>query len=107
MHPFFYSPTILSTCIIGPYGLSVPLSLPGPAEGRLLQLNNSPCIMAPSEKQTLQVIYISATNSRWIHTSVCSGLYQEDVMAFEVFISYSHRDQKLRKELEKHLANLR
>ncbi len=28
-------------------------------------------------------------------------------MAFEVFISYSHRDQKLRKELEKHLSNLK
>ncbi len=28
-------------------------------------------------------------------------------MAFEVFISYSHQDQKLRKELEKHLSNLK
>ena len=28
-------------------------------------------------------------------------------MAFEVFISYSHRDQKLRKELDKHLSNLK
>jgi TIR domain/NB-ARC domain len=28
-------------------------------------------------------------------------------MAYEVFISYSHQDQALRKELEKHLSNLR
>src|SRR2546426_659916 len=28
-------------------------------------------------------------------------------MAFEVFISYSHQDQQLRQELEKHLANLK
>jgi hypothetical protein len=28
-------------------------------------------------------------------------------MAFEVFISYAHEDQALRKELEKHLATLR
>jgi hypothetical protein len=28
-------------------------------------------------------------------------------MAFEVFISYSHRDRELRNELEKHLSNLR
>jgi tetratricopeptide (TPR) repeat protein len=32
---------------------------------------------------------------------------QEDVMAYEVFISYSHRDKKLRNELEKHLSNLK
>jgi tetratricopeptide (TPR) repeat protein len=38
---------------------------------------------------------------------VYSGLYQEDVMAFEVFISYSHQDQALRTELEKHLSNLK
>jgi hypothetical protein len=35
------------------------------------------------------------------------GLTQEEVMAFEVFISYSHQDQALRKELEKHLSNLK
>src|SRR5690348_15228223 len=28
-------------------------------------------------------------------------------MAFEVFISYSHQDQALRTELEKHLSNLK
>ncbi len=28
-------------------------------------------------------------------------------MAIEVFISYSHRDQTLRDELEKHLSNLK
>jgi hypothetical protein len=32
---------------------------------------------------------------------------QEDVMAYEVFISYSHQDQALRKELDTHLANLK
>jgi tetratricopeptide (TPR) repeat protein len=35
------------------------------------------------------------------------GFTQEDVMALEVFISYSHRDKKLRNELEKHLSNLK
>jgi tetratricopeptide (TPR) repeat protein len=33
-------------------------------------------------------------------------IIQEDVMAYEVFISYSHQDQALCKELEKHLSNL-
>lgn len=28
-------------------------------------------------------------------------------MAYEVFISYSHRDKELRNELEKHLSNLK
>jgi hypothetical protein len=28
-------------------------------------------------------------------------------MAFEVFISYSHQDQVLRTELDKHLSNLK
>jgi hypothetical protein len=32
---------------------------------------------------------------------------QEDVMAYEVFISYSHRDKELRNELDKHLSNLK
>jgi tetratricopeptide (TPR) repeat protein len=32
---------------------------------------------------------------------------QEDVMTYEVFISYSHRDKELRNELEKHLSNLK
>jgi tetratricopeptide (TPR) repeat protein len=32
---------------------------------------------------------------------------QEDAMAIEVFISYSHQDQSLRTELEKHLSNLK
>jgi len=32
---------------------------------------------------------------------------QEHAMAYKVFISYSHRDQKLRKELDIHLANLK
>jgi len=35
------------------------------------------------------------------------GFTQEDVMAYEVFISYSHRDKELRNELEKHLSNLK
>jgi len=34
-------------------------------------------------------------------------IIQEDVMAYEVFISYSHQDQTLRKELDTHLANLK
>src|SRR5216684_6787565 len=33
-------------------------------------------------------------------------IVQEDAMAYEVFISYSHQDQALCKELEKHLSNL-
>src|SRR2546421_6385123 len=32
---------------------------------------------------------------------------QEDVMAYEVFISYSHQDQALRQKLDNHLANLK
>lgn len=28
-------------------------------------------------------------------------------MAFDIFISYSHKDEKLRKEFETHLSNLR
>src|SRR6266702_6156261 len=35
------------------------------------------------------------------------GQGKEDVMAIEVFISYSHKDRALREELEKHLANLK
>jgi hypothetical protein len=31
----------------------------------------------------------------------------EDVMAFEVFISYSHKDERYRKELGAHLSALR
>src|SRR5437667_4034549 len=34
-------------------------------------------------------------------------LLQEDNMAFEVFISYSHKDRKFRDELATHLSNLR
>src|SRR6266550_5184874 len=36
-----------------------------------------------------------------------SQFTQEDVMAFEVFISYSHQDQALCTELDKHLSNLK
>jgi len=32
---------------------------------------------------------------------------QEDVMAYEVFISYSHQDQALRQKLDNHLSNLK
>jgi TIR domain-containing protein len=32
-------------------------------------------------------------------------IIQEDVMAYEVFISYSHQDQTLRQKLENHQAN--
>ena len=34
-------------------------------------------------------------------------IIQEDVMAYEVFISCSHQDQTLRQKLENHLANLK
>jgi TIR domain-containing protein len=34
-------------------------------------------------------------------------IIQEDVMPYELFISYSHQDQALRKELDKHLSNLK
>ena len=34
-------------------------------------------------------------------------IIQEDVMAYEVFISYSHQDQALRQKLDNHLANLK
>jgi hypothetical protein len=36
-----------------------------------------------------------------------SGSDMEGVMAYEVFISYSHMDQVLRDELNVHLANLK
>src|SRR5258708_39600109 len=32
---------------------------------------------------------------------------KEQIMAFEVFISYSHKDQAFREELDKHLSNLK
>jgi len=34
-------------------------------------------------------------------------LIEEELMALEVFISYSHKDRKLRDELANHLSNLR
>jgi hypothetical protein len=34
-------------------------------------------------------------------------IIQEDVMAYDVFISYSHQDQTLRQKLENHLAKLK
>lgn len=34
-------------------------------------------------------------------------MYQEDIVALEVFISYSQKDIRLRNELTKHLSNLR
>ena len=34
-------------------------------------------------------------------------MYKEDIVAFEVFISYSHKDKKLLNELTTHLSNLR
>ena len=39
--------------------------------------------------------------------AICSALLREDSMAFEVFISYSHKDRKFRDELATHLSNLR
>src|SRR5437016_3078677 len=36
-----------------------------------------------------------------------SGPNKKDVMAIEVFISYSHKDRALREELEIHLSNLK
>jgi hypothetical protein len=33
--------------------------------------------------------------------------YKVGIMAFEIFISYSHQDQAFRQELEKHLSNLK
>src|SRR6266699_4760328 len=39
--------------------------------------------------------------------AICSALPQEDSMAVEVFISYSHKDRKFRDELATHLSNLR
>ncbi len=41
-----------------------------------------------------------------MHTENCA-LHQEAHMPFDVFISYSHHDQELSKELGKHLSNLR
>src|SRR5713101_8673839 len=32
---------------------------------------------------------------------------KEEIMAFEVFISYAHEDQAFRRELDKHLSNLK
>src|SRR6266516_2500322 len=42
-----------------------------------------------------------------IMLAIRSALLQEDSMAFEVFISYSHKDRKYRDELATHLSNLR
>jgi hypothetical protein len=36
-----------------------------------------------------------------------SGSDKEEIMAFEVFISYAHEDRAFRAELDKHLGNLR
>src|SRR6266581_8893153 len=42
-----------------------------------------------------------------IMLAIRSALLQEDSMAFEVFISYSHKDRKFRDELATHLSNMR
>ena len=39
--------------------------------------------------------------------AIRSALPQEDRMAIEVFISYAHKDRKLRDEFDAHLSNLR
>jgi hypothetical protein len=39
--------------------------------------------------------------------AISIALLQEDSMAVEVFISYAHKDRKLRDELATHLSNLR
>jgi hypothetical protein len=41
------------------------------------------------------------------YVAMLQHIIQEDVMAYEVFISYSHQDQTLRQKLENHLANLK
>ena len=41
------------------------------------------------------------------YVNMLHHIIQEDVMAYEVFISYSHQDQALRQKLDNHLANLK
>src|SRR6266852_1787441 len=46
-------------------------------------------------------------SSMFEYVKMLHPIIQEDVMAYEVFISYSHQDQALRQKLDNHLANLK
>src|SRR5438876_5354176 len=68
------------------------------------------CILAIAEKQSMQRVDAlgKKTYQSFIQsTDVCWGPGTEDIMTIEVFISYSHKDQTFREELEIHLSNLK
>jgi tetratricopeptide (TPR) repeat protein len=46
-------------------------------------------------------------SSMFEYVKMLHPITQEDAMAYEVFISYSHQDQALRQKLDNHLANLK
>src|SRR5215469_16611293 len=62
------------------------------------------CILATSQEQHAK----EADTLKNTHTRLAlQSRGKEGIMAFEVFISYAHEDQAFRKELDKHLSNLK
>ncbi len=66
----------------------------------ILHPQDPSCILAIAKLYTCNHLF-----NRQIFGSAGQG--KEDIMAFDVFISYAHEDLAYLKELEKHLANLK
>src|SRR5260370_31277822 len=68
------------------------------------------CILATSQEQHAKEVdalkkYTHSTSASKHAILLEPG--KEEIMAFEVFISYANEDQAFRKELDKHLSNLK